>query len=106
MPKYLYQASYTVQGTKGLLQEGASRRRTEIQKMLKAVGGKVEALYYAFGDSDVFLIVDLPDHASAAAVSLAVNASGAVGLKTTVLLTSEEMDEAAKKTVNYRPPGQ
>lgn len=105
MPKYLYQASYTAEGTKGLLKEGGSKRRAAVEEVTKALGGKLEAFYYAFGDSDVFVIVDAPDAASAAAVSLAVNASGAVRLKTTVLLTPEEMDHAAKKNVTYRAPG-
>jgi uncharacterized protein with GYD domain len=105
MPKYLYQASYTADGTKGLLKEGGSKRRAMVEEMTKAAGGKIEAFYFAFGDSDVYLIVDAPDHATAAAISLAVNASGAVTLKTTVLLTPEEVDQAAKKTVKYRSPG-
>jgi len=105
MPKYLYQASYTPEGTKGLLKDGASKRRAAVEEVAKALGGKVEAFYYAFGEPDVFVIVDVPDHASAAAVSLAVNASGAVRLKTTVLMTPEEMDAATKKSVSYRPPG-
>ena len=105
MPKYLLQASYTADGTKGLLQEGGSKRRAEVQKLVKGLGGKLEGIYYAFGESDVFVIADLPDHACAAAASLAVNASGTVKLKTTVLFTPEEMDEAAKKSVSYRPPG-
>ena len=105
MPKFLYQASYTAEGTKGLLKEGGSKRRAAVEEVMKALGGKVEAFYYAFGDPDVFLIVDVPDQASAAALSLAVNASGAVHLKTTVLMTPEEMDAAAKKTVSYRAPG-
>jgi uncharacterized protein with GYD domain len=105
MPKFLYQASYTGEGTKGLLKEGGSKRRAAVEEVMKALGGKVEAFYYAFGDPDVFLIVDVPDQASAAALSLAVNASGAVHLKTTVLMTPEEMDAAAKKTVSYRAPG-
>jgi len=105
MPKFLLQASYTTEGAKGLLKEGGSKRRAEVQKLVEGLGGKVEAFYYAFGASDVFVIVDLPDHASAAAMSLAVNASGAVALKTTVLFRPEEMDEAAKKGVAYRAPG-
>ena len=105
MPKYLYQASYTPEGTKGLLRDGGSKRRAAVEEVAKALGGKVEAFYYAFGESDVFVIVDVPDHTSAAAVSLAVNASGAVKLKTTVLMTPEEMDAATKKSVSYRPPG-
>ena len=105
MPKYLLQASYTADGTRGLLQEGGSKRRTEVQKLVKGLGGKLEGIYYAFGESDVFVIADFPDHTCAAAASLAVNASGTVSLKTTVLFTPEEMDEAAKKSVSYRPPG-
>jgi uncharacterized protein with GYD domain len=73
--------------------------------MVEAMGGKLEAFYYAFGDSDAFVIVDAPDNATTAAISLAVNSSGAVALKTTPLLTPEEIDQAAQKTVSYRPPG-
>ena len=105
MPKFLYQATYTGDGTKGLLKEGGSKRRAAVEEVMKGLGGKAEGFYYAFGEPDVFLIADLPDQASAAALSLAVNASGAVHLKTTVLMTPEEMDAAAKKTVQYRAPG-
>src|SRR5262245_3516685 len=105
MAKYLYEGSYLPAGTKGLLKDGGSKRRAAVEAMTKALGGTVEAFYYAFGDPDVVVIVDVPDSVSASAVSLAVNASGAVRLKTTVLLTAEEMDQAAKKSVKYRVPG-
>ena len=104
MPKYLFQASYTLDGVKGLLKHGGSKRRAAIEETIKGLGGKLEAVYFAFGEDDVFVIVDAPDNVSIAAVSLAVTASGAANLKTTVLLTPEEMDQAAKKTVRYRPP--
>jgi uncharacterized protein with GYD domain len=105
MPKYLLQASYTADGTKGLLKDGGSKRKAMVEEMTKAAGGKIEAFYFAFGDSDVYIIVDAPNQATVAAISMAVNASGAVTLKTTVLLTPEEIDRAAKKTVKYRAPG-
>ncbi len=105
MPKYLIEASYTTEGTKGLMSEGGITRRARVQNMVEAMGGKLEAFYYAFGDSDAFVIVDAPDNATTAAISLAVNSSGAVTLKTTPLLTPEEIDQAAQKTVSYRPPG-
>lgn len=105
MPKYLIQASYTAEGVKGLLKDGGSKRRAAAAEAVKGLGGSLEAFYYAFGDTDVFAIADAPDNISAAAVSLAVTASGAVQAKTTVLLTPEEMDQVVKKTVNYRPPG-
>ncbi len=106
MPKYLVMASYTAEGTKGLIKGGGgTARRAAIQQMMQGLGGKLEAFYYAFGDNDVYAIVEGSDNATAAAVSLTINAAGAATTKTVVLLTPEEMDQAAKKTVNYRAPG-
>ena len=105
MPKYLMEASYTAEGVKGLAKEGGSARRKTVEDLVVSLNGRLEVFYYAFGSSDVFLIVDLPDAATATAVSLAVNQSGAVRLKTIPLMAVEEMDQAAKKTVSYRPPG-
>jgi uncharacterized protein with GYD domain len=105
MPKYLVEASYTTEGAKGVIKDGGSKRRAAAEQAIKNAGGKVEAFYFAFGDADVFVIVDAPDHASVAAASLAINASGAVHTKTTVLLTPEEIDQAAKKGVQYTAPG-
>jgi uncharacterized protein with GYD domain len=106
MPKYLIQANYVGEGLKGLLKEGGSSRRATVDKLLGSVGGRVEAFYYAFGDTDAFVIVDVPDNVTAAALSLTINATGTVSTKITVLLTAEEIDAAAKKTLAYRPPGQ
>lgn len=105
MPKYLIQASYNAEGTRGLLKDGGSKRKQAADELVKSLGGKMEAFYFAFGDNDAFLIVDAPDNASVAAASLAVSASGLVAAKTTVLLTPEEMDQAAKKSAKYSPPG-
>ncbi len=106
MPKYLIQASYTAEGTKGVLKAGGSARRSAAQQALESVDGRLEAFYFAFGEDDVFAILDAPDNVSVAAAALTIAASGAVNLKTTVLLTPEEIDQASKKTVRYRPPGQ
>src|SRR5262245_38718526 len=105
MPKYLYEASYTLDGAKGLLKDGGTKRRAAVDTLVKGLGGKVEAFYFAYGENDAYVIVDLPDSATATAVSLAVAASGAVRVKTVVLITPEEVDQAVKKTVSYRPPG-
>jgi uncharacterized protein with GYD domain len=105
MPKYLWQASYTSEGVKGLVKEGGTSRRAAVEKLAAAAGGKLEAFYYAFGEDDVYVIAEAPDNASAAAISLAVAASGAVRIRTAVLLTPEEIDLAAKASVEYRPPG-
>ena len=105
MAKYLFQASYTADGIKGILKEGGSGRKAAIEKLVEGVGGTLESVYFAFGDDDIYAIGDLPDQASAAAVSLIVGASGLVKVKTVVLLTPEEIDDATKMSVDYRPPG-
>jgi uncharacterized protein with GYD domain len=105
MPTYLWRASYTTEGTKGLLKDGGTKRRAAVQQMVEKAGGKLHAFYYAFGDADLYGIAEFPDSVTAAAVSMAVNVSGAVSLNTTLLLTPEEFDAATKKTIGYRPPG-
>ncbi len=105
MAKFLVRASYTPEGAKGLIKEGGTGRRTAVQKLIESMGGKIEAFYFAYGEHDAYVITDLPDAASGLALSLAVNASGVVRLSTIPLITVEEMDAAAKKSVAYRPPG-
>ena len=105
MAKYLVQGNYSVDGIKGVLKEGGSGRRQAVEQLAASMGGSVESFYYAFGESDFAIIVDMPDHASMTAVSMIVGASGAVSTRTTVLLTAEEVDAAATKTPDYRPPG-
>ncbi|MEX1258374.1 MAG: GYD domain-containing protein [Gemmatimonadota bacterium] len=105
MAKYLFQGSYTEKGVEGLRKEGGSKRRKAIEKVTKGLGGKVEAFYFTFGKDDFAVIVEVPSGVEAAAVALAVNASGAVRARTTVLLSPEEIDKAAKKSVSYRAPG-
>jgi uncharacterized protein with GYD domain len=105
MAKYLVQGSYTVEGIKGVLKEGGTGRREAVSTALKALGGKVESIYYAFGDTDVYVIIDAPDNVTVAALAMGIAATGTVALKTTVLLTVEEIDQASKKTLSYRPAG-
>src|SRR5262249_57681165 len=87
MPKYLFQGSYTEQGLKGVLKEGGSKRREAAEQLLKGMGGRLEAYYYAFGGNDFVIIADLPSNVDAAALSLTVNASGAVASRATVPIT-------------------
>jgi uncharacterized protein with GYD domain len=105
MAKFLIQGSYTAEGLKGLQKDKASGRKTAITQAIASLEGKIDALYYAFGDDDVILIMDMPDNVSAAALSLAVSASGLVRTKTVPLMTVEEADRALQKSVNYRGPG-
>lgn len=106
MPKYLFHANYVGDGVKGLLKEGGTSRHAAVEEMVKSLGGTMESFYYAFGETDVYVIADLPDNATAAALALTVNSSGTAAVKTTVLITPEEVDQVVKKTPSYRPPGQ
>jgi uncharacterized protein with GYD domain len=105
MAKYLLAAAYTADGAKGLLKDSGTKRRQAAEQAIKSAGGTMEAFYFAFGENDAYVIVDAPDHASIAAASVSINASGAVHTKTVVLLTPEEIDNAIKKTITYRAPG-
>jgi uncharacterized protein with GYD domain len=105
MPKFLIKASYNPDGVRGLIKDGGSKRRAVVQKLVEGAGGKLEAFYYAYGPDDAIIIADLPDATSGVAISLTVNATGAVRLSTTPLITPEEIDAAGKKTVKYKAPG-
>ena len=105
MGKYLLQASYTQAGLEGLVREGGTGRRAALTETIEGTGGTIESFYYAFGKNDLFIVADLPDDASATAVSLAVGSAGALGVSVTVLVTPETVDEAIAKDVPYRPPG-
>ena len=106
MPKFLIQLSYTAEGAKGLLKDGGSARRKAAADVLAQFNGKVDTFYFAFGADDAVLIVDVPDHETMAAISLTVSATGTIRTRATVLLTPEQIDDAAKKQVRYRAPGQ
>ncbi len=105
MPKFLFVASYTPEGTKGVQSGGGSARRDAIAAMTEGLGGKLESFYFAFGEADAYVVVETPDQETAAAAAIAVNAAGGATVKTVTLLTPEEIDAAAKRSVDYRPPG-
>jgi uncharacterized protein with GYD domain len=105
VPKYLIEATYTLDGIKGVQSAGGSSRRDAVAKVAESVGGQLESFYFAFGEHDVYTVVDLPDNECAAAVALTVNAAGGASIRTVVLLTPEEVDAAAQRSVEYTPPG-
>jgi len=105
MAKYMLRINYTADGAKGVLEVGGSKRRSVAQSATESVGGRIESFYFAFGDIDAFDVADLPDAASATALALAVAASGGASVQTTVLLTPEEVDTAARKSPLYSAPG-
>ena len=105
MPKYLIEASYTAEGIKGVIARGGTARREAVEKMLADLGGTVESFNFAFGATDAYVLCDVPDNVTAAAIGMVVAASGVVSCKTTVLLTPEEIDRAAATQASYAPPG-
>jgi uncharacterized protein with GYD domain len=105
MPKYLFVASYKPEGAKGVIDKGGTARREAIAELASGLGGSVESFYFSWGEGDVYTVIDLPDDAAAAALSMTVNADGRAAVKTTPLIEPDTIDEAASRTVDYRPPG-
>jgi uncharacterized protein with GYD domain len=105
MPRYMFAASYTLDGVRGVQSAGGSARRDAVAKTAESVGGRLETFDFAFGGHDVYAIAEAPDNAAAAAIALTVNGSGGATVTTTVLLTPEEIDDAAKRSISYTPPG-
>jgi uncharacterized protein with GYD domain len=105
MARYMLIGSYTADGAKGVLKEGGSGRRAAAKAAIESAGGSLESFYFGFGTDDYYVTVDFPDHASAAAAALSVGATGTSRLRTIVLLTPEDIDEAAGRTVDFRAPG-
>ena len=105
MPKYLWKASYTSKGARGVAEEGGSGRRDAVRRATESVGGTLEAFYFAFGEDDAYVVADLSDNETAAAVALAVNGSEGAVVQTIVLMTPEELDAASKKNVDFRAAG-
>jgi len=99
-------AKYASEGARGLMAAGGSARKTAVEKAVSGVGGRLETFDFAFGSDDVYTIVDMPDSESAAALALTVSATGAVHVRTVVLLTPEQIDRAAQMHPDYTPPGQ
>jgi uncharacterized protein with GYD domain len=105
MAKYLFRGNYKGDGIKGLMNEGGSKRRTAADAAFESVGGTIDCMYYAFGETDLYGICDLPDVASATALSLMINATGALTINLTPLMTVEDVDAAMTKSPSYSPPG-
>jgi uncharacterized protein with GYD domain len=105
MPRYLFEASYTLEGVRGVQSAGGTARRDAVAKAAESVGGKLESFDFAFGDRDAYVIAEAPDNESAAAIALTVNGSGGATVRTVVLLSPDEVDAAAKRSVSYQPPG-
>jgi uncharacterized protein with GYD domain len=106
MAKYLFKINYTAEGARGLIKDGGSKRRAAAEAAAESMGARVESFYFAFGDTDAYVVVDMPGSVGASVMSLVLAASGAMSVQTVVLLTPEEIDQACSKLPSYKPPGQ
>ena len=105
MARYLFTGSYTTDGLKGVIAKGGSARVTAVRKLAESMGGELESMYFAFGADDYFITAELPDNQSAASLAMTVNATGTVNAHCVVLLTADEVDQAAQLSPSYTPPG-
>lgn len=105
MPKFLFEARYGAEGVRGVAQQGGTGRREAIEQLFQSNGGKLEAFYFAFGETDVYALGELPDNATAAAIAMTINGDGRTTVRTVVLLAPDEVDAASKVSVDYRAPG-
>lgn len=105
MARFMFKVSYSKEGMQGVIKEGAANRKTFIEKMAAEMGGSISSFDFAFGDTDVYVISEMPDHINAAAVATAVAASGAASIETVVLLSADDVDRAIEKHAPYRAPG-
>lgn len=105
MSRYLFIARYASEGAKGVLTKGGSARRTAVEKAVTDLGGHVETFDFAFGEDDVYTIVDLPDNRAAAALAMTVNSDARTHVRTVVLMTPEEIDAASQQKIAYAAPG-
>ncbi|MFG3697612.1 GYD domain-containing protein [Micromonospora sp. NPDC047620] len=105
MAKFLLKSTYTIDGIKGLTADGGTRRAEVVRKTIEGAGGRMESMHFGFGADDTYVVCDLPDHKTAAAVAIDIRAAGGVDTRVTPVLTPEEIDEAARERVEYQPPG-
>ncbi|WP_432833105.1 GYD domain-containing protein [Dactylosporangium sp. CA-092794] len=105
MSRYLIEATYTLDGLRGLLAEGGSGRVDAVRKMAESVGGHLESFDFSFGEQDTHVICELPDNRAAAAVAFTIGTSGGATTRTVPLMTPAEVDQAVRQKVDYRAPG-
>lgn len=105
MPHFLIQASYTPEAVAKLV-ANPQDRFDSIRGPVEKLGGRILHMYFAFGESDIILITEMPENVSAAALSLAASAGGSLrACRTTPLMTNAEGIEAMRKAAacGYKP---
>ena len=106
MAKYLLRGSYTSEAWAAQVKDPKNRVEL-VRPVFEQLGGSIESAYFTFGEDDLVIIMEMPDNVSAAALSIAFSAGGAVkNVKTVPLMSIDDGLEAITKagSVGYRPP--
>jgi uncharacterized protein with GYD domain len=97
MPHYLGQVSYSQEGWQAIVADPQNRIEA-VRPAIEKLGGKIETAWFAFGEYDIVLIVEMPDNVSAAAMAIAFAAGGACkSVQTTPLMSAGEAVQALQK---------
>ena len=107
MAHYMIQGGYTADAWAGLA-HAPEDRTAAVREAMESLGAKLEAFYYTFGEDDFVVLTECPDNVTAAAIAVAVGATGRYrNLRTTVLLTAQETVEVMRKAgqISFRPAG-
>jgi len=97
MPYYLQQVAYSTEGWEALVEKPQNRIEA-VRPAIEKLGGKIESAWFAFGDYDVVLILQMPTNVDASAIAMAFAAGGACkSVRTTPLLTIAEAVEGMEK---------
>jgi uncharacterized protein with GYD domain len=105
MSVYVYQAAYTAESMAAQIKEPHDRIEA-VRPAFEALGGKILAGGYPFGEYDVLVVYEAPNETAAASIAMAVAAGGAVkSAKTTRLLSGEEWVESLRMAQGsqYKP---
>ena len=106
MPLYMLEVAYTPEAWATMVKK-AQDRVEAVRPVVRKLGGKIDAAYFAFGEYDLIAIVNMPDNVSVAAFSIAASAGGSIkAIKTTPLMTVREGIQAMRKAKRsaYEPP--
>ncbi|MEU4717299.1 GYD domain-containing protein [Micromonospora purpureochromogenes] len=106
MAWFLLKSTYTVDGLKGLVKDGGTKRAEVVRKMIEDAGGRMESMHFAFAEDDTYVLCELPDQKTVTGLAVAIGATGSLSVRITPVLTPAEVDEVTRMKTTYTPPGQ
>ena len=89
MATYFMFGKYSLEALKGI----SAKRTNEAQALIKQHGGELKAAYALLGETDLVLIVDLPDNGQALKLSAAMAQKFSIAFKTAPAVSVEDFDK-------------